>query len=293
MELYQLQYFEAAARTGSMQAAAAACHVSQPALSVQIKNLEKECGHRLLVRTARGVSLTAAGQRMLATARRIREETATLRRDLRRRHFGTAPRLRIGLQPFLASDLFARPLRVFLRDHPDWQVTLRERANDRLLDLLLAEQVDVCLMTATEGLPASVETHRLFRLRYAAFCLPENPLARRASVRLRDLLPHPLLAFHDPSGLVEQLHATAEAEGIEAHIVLGSDHALTAFELAAEGLGVAILPTVLAERARRRGLVALPLVERSLQSEIVAAWRRNAPLPEGFSRLLEAVKSSR
>jgi LysR family hydrogen peroxide-inducible transcriptional activator len=293
VELYQLNYFEAAARTGSMQAAAAACHVSQPALSVQIKNLEKECGHRLLVRTARGVSLTPAGQRMLATARRIREETATLRRDLRRRHFGTAPRLRIGLQPFLASDLFARPLRVFLRDHPDWQVTLRERANDRLIDLLLGEQVDVCLMTATEGLPSSVETRRLFCLRYMAYCLPESPLARRRSVRLRDLLPQPLLVSDDPSQLVEQLHTTAETTDVETNIVLGSDHALTAFELAAEGLGVAILPEVLAGRARRRGLRALPLAERALQVEIIAAWRRNAPLPEGFNRLLGAMEQSR
>ena len=289
MELYQLAYFEAAARTGSMQAAAAACHVSQPALSVQIKNLEQDCGHRLLVRTARGVTLTPAGQRMLATARRLREETATLRRDLRRRHFGDTPRLRIGLQPFLASDLIANPLQGFLRDHPGWQVILRERANDRLLDLLLGEQVDVCLMTALPTLPASVESRLLFRLRYAAYCLPDSPLAKRASVRLRDLLPHRLLVFHDPSSLVEQLHAAADQLDCEANIALGSDHALTAFELAAEGLGVALLPISLAPRAERRGLRVMPLAERNLRASIVAVWRRGSPPPGAFNQLLDVL----
>lgn len=287
MELYQLQYFEALARTGSMVAAAAACHVSQPALSLQIKKLEEELGHRLVHRGPRGVTLTAAGQRVLHSCRRLSEEASGLRRDLRRRHFGPTPRLRLGLQPFLASEVIAAPLQKFLHEQPAWRIALRERTNDRLLDLLLGEQVDACLMSVPAVLPAAVELRPLFPMRYAAFCLPTFALARKKNASLGELVDFPLMVYHDPSDLVERLHQSAAKRGLEANIVLGSDHALTAFELAAAGVGVALLPRALEERARRRGLVAVPIHEAQLRVQIAAVWRRGDGAPDGLARLLE------
>lgn len=287
MELYQLQYFESLARTGSMSAAAEACHVSQPALSLQIKKLEDEFGHRLVNRGPRGVTLTAAGQRVLHSCRRLREEAAGLRRDLRRRHFGPTPRLRIGLQPFLASEMIAAPLRKFLEERPDWRISLRERTDDRLLDLLLGEQVDACLMTVPATLPSSVEHRVLFPMRYAAFCLPTFALVHRKYVSLTELVAFPLMVYHDPSDLVERLHAAAAKRGHEANIVLGSDHALTAFELAAAGVGVALLPRALEDRAKRRGLTAVPIREGAISAQIAAVWRQRDGAPDGLERLLE------
>lgn len=287
MELYQLQYFETLARTGSMSAAAEACHVSQPALSLQIKKLEEELGHQLAVRGPRGVALTAAGLRVLHSCRRLREESAGLRRDLRRRHFGPTPRLRIGLQPFLASELIATPLRKFLAERPDWHISLRERTDDRLLDLLLGEQVDACLMTVPANLPTSVEHRPLFPMRYAAFCLPTFALAKRKSVSLRELVAFPLMVYHDSSELVERLHAAAAKRGHDANLVLGSDHALTAFELAATGVGIALLPRALEDRALRRGLQAVPIRDSGISSQIAAVWRQRDGVPDGLERLLE------
>ncbi len=289
MELYQLAYFEAAARTGSMQAAAAVCHVSQSALSLQVKKLEEEVGLRLFARTPRGVVLTAAGRRVLATGRRLREEVAGLRRDLRRRDFGPRPRLRLGLQPVLASDLVAAPLRAFLAAHPDWRITLAERANERLPDLLLGGQLDVAILTRAGPPAPGLGWRPLFRLRYVAICPAEHPLARRRAVRLAELVRHRLLVFDDPSGLPELIQREAESQGTEASVVLGSDHALTAFELAAEGLGVALVPALMAERARRRGLAAVPVAGARLEATIGAAWRSADAAPEGLDALFAAL----
>ncbi len=289
MELYQLAYFEAAARTGSLQAAAAVCHVSQSALSLQMKKLEEEVGLRLFARTPRGVVLTAAGRRVLATGRRLREEVAGLRRDLRRRDFGPRPRLRLGLQPFLASDLVAAPLRAFLDAHPDWRVTLAERPNERLPDLLLGGQLDAAILTQSGPPAPGLAWRPLFRLRYLAICPPEHALARRRAVRLGELVRHRLLVFDDPSGLPELVQREAEARGGEASVVLGSDHALTAFELAAEGLGVALVPALMADRARRRGLAAVPVAGARLEATVGAAWRAATPPLEGLDALLDGV----
>lgn len=282
-----MQYFESLARTGSMSSAAEACHVSQPALSLQIKKLEEEFGHRLVHRGPRGVTLTAAGQRVLHSCRRLREEATGLRRDLRRRNFGPTPRLRLGLPPFLASEMIAAPLRKFLEERPDWRISLRERTDDRLLDLLLGEQVDACLMTAPPTLPTSVERRELFSLQYAAYCLPSFALAQRKSISLTELVAFPLMVYHDSSDIVERLHLAAAKRGHEANIVLGSDHALTAFELAAAGVGVALLPRVLHDRALRRGLAIVPIREKGLQAQIVAVWRQHDGIPDGLERLMQ------
>jgi DNA-binding transcriptional LysR family regulator len=291
MEIYQLRYFEATARTGSIGAAAKTCQVQQPTLSVQIKALENELGTPLFKRHARGVKLTRAGERLLHTVRHLMDELDQLRRDFARRRYGTQRTLRIGIQPFLATELLARSLKTFIAAMPGWQVTLRERPNALLLELLLNREADVCLMTKAARWPAGLEARKLFEVPFAAYCRRNHPLAAKGRIALRDLLPFPLILWNDPTDTAGHLRPIARKLALELHVVFSSDMAATAFAMAAEGMGVAVLPDVFASRCGR-AMLPIPIVDRQLRTTVCAVWRRDRPVPVGLEELITLCRES-
>jgi DNA-binding transcriptional LysR family regulator len=291
MEVYQLRYFAAIARAGSMVAAAADCHATQPTLSAQVKALEAELGARLLIRHAWGTKLTPAGERVLATAVRVFEELDLLRSDISERRLEQKANLRIGIQPFIASEVLAEPLRKLVSEMPEQRVISRERPNELLLDLLLNEQVDVCLMSSLDRWPGGLEVHKLVTLNYAAYCREDHPLARNEKAFLRDLLPFPLLVYNGPVNTVLRLQYMARKLSVELHLAFVSDQALTAYTMAAEGAGVAVLPRVFEPRCKRTRMKEILLTDAGLAVTICAVLRKRTEIPEGVKRIIEYVRA--
>lgn len=290
MELYQLRYFEAVVRLGSLTTAAATCHVSQPSLSAQLKNLEAELGVRLVDRQARGVVPTPAGERLLLTARRLMLEVDGCRRDLRRRNFAQPPEIRLGLSPLLAAVVLPRPLAQFLAGRDNLRITVRELPQQQLTEALTSHALDLALITQAQLLPVTTESRPLFRLAYGIVCAQEHPLAKLKQPRLRDLLPYRVSLYQDPAGFADRLTQIGAEIGQPPRIVFHSDQALTVFEMASAGLGVAVLPTLFRERARRQRLAMLPLHDRNLSFPVVAVWNRNLPVPPGLESLIRACQ---
>jgi DNA-binding transcriptional LysR family regulator len=291
METFQLRYFAAVAHRGSLTAAAVDCHVSQPSLSTQIKNLEAELGARLLERKARGVVPTKAGERLLLTARRLLAEVDDCKRDIRRRNFPGLPELRIGLAPFLAAVMLPRALAKFLGGQDSYRIIVRELPHGQLPEALSNRVIDLALITRARPLPVTLETRELFTLQYAVFCPRQHPLVRLRQLRLRDLLPHRLALYHDPAGFADRISQLGVEAGVPARIIFSSDQALTVFEMASAGLGVAVLPTLFRDRAKRRRMVMLPLHERNLSFPVVAAWNRSQPTPAGLEALMHVCSA--
>src|ERR1700712_5565448 len=143
MELRQLTCLEAVVREGGFGHAAAVLHVAQPAVSVQIRKLEKELGVTLLARTTRHVVLTHAGELFLRRARRALAELDAARADLARLTGAVIGRVRIGaiqaLDPFDLSGALA----AFHARHPDVELGLRSGAVRSLLDDLAHGRIDL------------------------------------------------------------------------------------------------------------------------------------------------------
>jgi LysR family transcriptional regulator, hydrogen peroxide-inducible genes activator len=287
MEVYQLRYFVAVARAGSMVAAAAECHATQPTLSAQVGALEEELGAKLFDRHAWGTKLTPAGERVLATAIRIFEEIDLLRNDISERRLEQKSNLRIGIQPFIASEVLAEPLRKLVAEMPEQRVISRERPNDLLLDLLLNQQVDVCFMSSLNRWPKGLEVHRLVTLDYAAYCREDHPLARSEAASLRELLPFPLLIYNGPVNTVHRLQGLARKLSVELHLAFVSDQAPTAFTMATEGAGVAVLPRVFESRCKRTRMREIALTDAGLAATVCAVLRKDAEFSRGAKRLIE------
>ncbi len=281
MEMHQLRYLEAVARSGSMMAAAAACHVSQPALSVQIKKLEEEIGAPLFIRGPRGTELTPAGERTLLASRKILREVELLQTDAKRRTFHQRPILRVAVQPHLATELLPRLLGGTLSNTSrGLRLEFRERMPERVVASVRSGGSDLGLLDLATTPIEAMESEELARIPYALFCRPDHPLAHKSGVKLAHLLDHAVLLFEHSPGLAQRLHALAERKGKELNAPFSSEYAVTVFEFVASGAGIAVLPVSFAARARRRHLAIRPLSDYTEQTVVGAIWRPDlAPVP--------------
>lgn len=277
MEFHQLRYFESAARLGSMMAAAAECHVSQPALSVQIRKLEESAGAKLLIREARGVRLTPAGERTLLAARRILRESTGWEGDMRKGDFGGSRPIRVAVQPFLSSELLPKPLAESLRgSEGNLRLRFRERAPSVIPGVLRSGEVDFALVDLNTTPMGEFVTEVILRIPYALFVPKGHPLADSdAPVRLPELIGANLLLYSPSPGLEARL-ADAAGHGTTAwDPVFTSDNASGVFELVVAGVGVAVLPAVFKGAALRRGVVFRELADYAGEVVVAAAHRQD------------------
>jgi LysR family hydrogen peroxide-inducible transcriptional activator len=290
MELYQLRYFAAIAQAGSMKAAAATCHVTQPTLSGQIKQLEEELGTALLERHPWGIRLTPAGTQVLESARRIFTETDRLRDALQPVPAGHRSVLRVGVLPTIATEILSGRLQQLLVESPHTRLIVKERINSQLVELLTAEQVDVCVMLRPKVELPDVGVEPLIRLPYAAYSRSDHPLAGKTRLGLLDLLPYPLLLFTGAMDTLTLLEQAAKRQRVGLHVAFKSDQAMTAFSMAGEGSGVALLPQLFGDRCRRLRLRQIPVDDARLHVEVCAVRRQNSPATPLADRLVEMTR---
>jgi LysR family hydrogen peroxide-inducible transcriptional activator len=141
MELHQLRYVVAVARTANFSRAAALCHVSQPSLSQQIKKLEDELGERLFDRMKRAVKLTSQGETFLHRALRILEEVDAAKREASDAQHLLRGALTIGVLPTIAPYLLPKVMAQFTNKFPGVEIVVEEDTTARLLKLALDYEI--------------------------------------------------------------------------------------------------------------------------------------------------------
>ena len=252
MELRHLRYFLAVADAMSFTAAAERLHVAQPALSQQIRALERELGVTLIERGARTRALTEAGIRFAARARRILLEAETASEEMAGFGSGRHGTVRFGsaLQS-LTEGRVAALLAGFHRENPGLRVAFREAHTRPLLRELAHGRLDLALIHLGEG--ASSELHIAFeevpvaidRLYEEPLLLavgPEHRLARRRSVRWSELAGEEFVSFGAGSTVRELAARAARTAGIPMRAPISAINLGTIRALVSAGLGVSILP---------------------------------------------------
>ena len=145
--LEKLRQFVSTAERGSFSAAANDLHVSQPTISHNIKVLESILGAELLLRTSRGVKLTAAGEILLNEGRKLLSHSNQIESAIRKRNFSPLPVIEIGTKEPYAVHLFPNYLKHLERKMPDTSISLTiRRSNEELLRMLLEESLDAILI---------------------------------------------------------------------------------------------------------------------------------------------------
>ena len=186
MEMHQLRYAVAVARTGNFSRAAEQCHVSQPSLSQQIQKLEDELGERLFDRLKREAKLTPQGEVFLRRAVRVLEEV-----DAAKREAGDAKRLlcgplTIGVLPTIAPHLLPDVMAEFTKKYPGVEIVVHEDTTSQLLKLALAYEIDFALASRPIQ-DERLEVRELLTEELLLALPAEHPLTRKRAIAAADL----------------------------------------------------------------------------------------------------------
>ncbi|MBP2327244.1 DNA-binding transcriptional LysR family regulator [Kibdelosporangium banguiense] len=279
ISLRQLDYFVAAAETGTMTAAAGHLHVSQSAVSLAIAELERQMGVQLVLRhKAKGLTLTAAGRRLLPEARALLARSDEVRADMLEAGRAPAGRLVIGcfttIAPFLLPDL----LEDFHAAYPEVTLDFVEDSQVVLQELLLEGRCEVAVLYDVDIQPG-ISHETLYATKPHVLLAPDHPLARRKSVRLADLADHDMIMLDVPPSYryFSQVLATA---GVTPRI----RHRTVSFEmvrsLVARGVGYSLLiqHPVVDVSYEGRTVAIRPIRDRLDPMPVVLGWPTGARL---------------
>lgn len=276
MELRQLEYFVAVVEERSFTRAAERERVAQPAVSAQIRRLERLVGQPLLVRSSRDVRLTQAGSALLPHARAalaaVRAAQAAVD-DVAGLIRGSVTIGTVTVHPVNVARLMAD----FHADYPDVEITLGTDNSDVLLAKLSDGRLDVAIVSIgvdeeVDGLDFAVITDEALEAAVA----PQHPLARRKTLSLQLLCRHPLISLPQGTGLRARLDNACAAAGLRPRIAFEATNPLELADLARHGLGVAILPQSMARNSP--DLHSLRLAPE-LRGRLAWAWRTDMTSP--------------
>jgi LysR family transcriptional regulator, hydrogen peroxide-inducible genes activator len=290
LKLKDLRYLVAVAELRHFGRAAARCFVSQPTLSAQLKKLEQSLGVQLIERTPNNVSLTMAGEEIVARARRILEasdEVVTLARSQRD---PLAGRLRVALLPTIGPYLLPHVAPVIRRSLPRLQLRLYEYQTAPLLEKLHAGELDVGILALPVEL-AGLESRELYREAFLVALPERHALAARDTVRVADLKGETLLLLEEGHCLRDQALEVCGRAGVRDAQDFRATSLETLRQMVATGAGVTLLPQLAVRGAYRsaRGVVLRPFTRPTPVRHIGAVWRKSSARHAAIAALCELI----
>ena len=254
MEMHQLRYFAAVARTGNFSRAARECRVAQPSLSQQILKLEDEVGERLFERTQRQAHLTSAGSLFLPHALSILEAAERGRQEIREMGGRVRGKIVLGALPTIAPYFLPAIIRLFREKYPGVELVIQEETTQQLLRGLEERQLDLALISEAPPSPR-IEIQELFT-EELLLCLPaSHPLVREEKVVAADLQREKFILMQDGHCLGAQAHQFCESKGFHPEISCRSAQIGTVLAMVQSGLGISLIPEMALRGAPKDGIV--------------------------------------
>jgi DNA-binding transcriptional LysR family regulator len=274
MELRQLEYFVAVAEEGNFTRAAERVHISQSGVSAQVKQLERELGASLLDRSGRVATLTPAGKAALSHARAALRAAAGLRCSVDEVTGLVRGSLTVGMLKGCTISPFFDALASFRRAYPGVGLTLIEDDADALLALVRAGDADAALVAVAHSVPSDLAAISITSERLVAAVPAGHPLASQRSTTLAALASHTLICLPSGAGIRTAFDLSCAAAGVDAVVRLEAGAPPTVADLAARGLGVAVLSETTAAAPESR-LRVLPISDASVEAVLALVWPRS------------------
>ncbi len=291
IEIRHLRMVAEVASSGSVTRAASELHLTQSAVSHQLRDIEERLGTALFLRVGKRMVPTAAGERVLATARRVLDEITSAEDEVRRLGRNTAGVLRVCAQCNTGYHWLPTLVDAFRRKHPLVDVVVAVECTIRPLEALLAGRLDLAIVTQEVHNP-HVRVRPLFDDEHAAIVAPDHRFASRPFVRPADFAGERLLLYSgsdDDSFTIRRILRPAGVEPDRISFVMLTEAIL---EMVKARLGISVMQTWAVEPAIRSGDVrAIPITAGGIRRRWSAATlRAAAPSPhiDAFIELLAA-----
>jgi LysR family cyn operon transcriptional activator len=277
------------AEAASVSQAARRVHVSQPALSRQLHDLQRELGVRLFVRVGRGIRLTAEGEDLLARTRDVLTRAESLGVRARALAEGSIGVLRVGATPQVIQNILPGFLTEYRRSHSGIDIELIEEGGARLLSLVEQGALHAAMTGILAGTP--LERRLLFPIRVLAVTAPRRTWKRHSTIEIGDLASEPLLVLRKDFGSRQLFDAACRIAQVQPRLVLESAEPNSLVALAEAGHGVAVVPSTV--RFVSKGIRIMPILQkgRSLGTWSSVVWDGRRELPIYATSFIEELEA--
>lgn len=289
--LRQLQYLRLLAEHASFSRAAEAAHVSQPALSAGVQELEKILGAPVVERTRGNVQLTAVGAEAVRRAEDVLARTEDLVEAARNAGKPLSGRFRLGVIPTVAPFLLPARLPGLKADYPGLRLFIREDLTPKLVAALKSGHLDAAVIALPYN-ASGIDHARIGDDEILAAAPVGHALAGAGPIPPGSLKAEDLILLEDGHCLRDQALAAFDIEAPKGDDVFAATSLHTLVQMVSSGLGVSFLPemAVRAGLADMPGVVVRPIAARAPRREIVVAWRTGSSRASEAQLLADALR---
>ena len=263
----QVLAFSTVARTSSFAEAAIQLHLSQPALSIAIKNLEASLGGKLLARTTRSVALTPEGKAFYPVARRLLADWEQSLQDVRNHFALRRGKLDIAAMPTYTTNALPRILAEFHRQHPDINVTIHDVIAENVVEMVREGRCELGV-TFDPGDAPDLNFQALFEDRFVAILPTKHPLLSRKQLRWSELLAYPHISLQRPAGTRALIDQALAEKGLVLTPAFESHQLVSIGRMVGEGLGLSVVPSTSRAQMEEMGLqcraISFPVITHQL-----------------------------
>jgi len=290
-DLRVLKQFLAVASTLSFRRAAEQLHMSQPPLSVAIRQLEESLGLQLFVRSTTGVALTPAGEALRREASRLMNQARLMVNNTQATARGDSGDVRVAFISSAMIGFLPDVLASFRRSYPDIRLKLVEAVSVDVAELVASGEADIGLLSLPTRLAEQLEHQQVLTDRLVLVLPAHHALAGKKALSIAALAQESFVTFsidRVPS-FYQRIVGLCLEQGFQPRIVQEAAHVYTILSLVAGGLGVALLPSAVAQIGHR-GVVQIPVIGNSrLLTTSMDIVYRSADLTPAAARFKEAV----
>ncbi len=288
--LTQIRSFVAIAKLGSFTRAARAVNLSQPALTVQIRQLESALNVKILDRNTRSLRLTRVGEELLSVFDRLLNEFDTVvtgAKDLADKRLGV---VRLACLPSFAATVLPKAIVAFRARHPGIQFLLKDGVGRKIVELVKSEQVDFGIAGGEVNDP-DVQTKVLTRDRMHAVYLAPHALDKEKKIAAETLARQPLILMDEESTVRQVVDLAFDKLGYSVKPVLEATYMSTAVGMARAKLGVAVLPSTAIEAHASGRLKSRPIEGNEFGRSIFIVRRAGRSLPPASESFIATLLS--
>ncbi|MEO7555420.1 MAG: LysR substrate-binding domain-containing protein, partial [Acidimicrobiales bacterium] len=269
------------------------CHVSQPALSAQIRELEARLGAQLFERTSRGVLLTPIGEEVLARAQRVLGEVGALREVAQHAGDELVGPLRLGVIPTVAPYVLPTAIGRIVSAHPGVELYLREDRTESLLAQLQAGDLDFLLLALPLTRPG-VDELALYEEPFVLAVPAGHPLARNRRCDISALAGERLVLLEEGHCLRDQALAVCELAGDRSRAEVQGASLGTVVQMVGAGLGVTLLPASAVRRdVPENGSVVVRSLRKPAPTRTIGiAWRSSSACADAYGLIGQLIKDA-
>jgi len=276
MEMRHLKYFTAAAEELNISKASRRLHISQPAISRLVRDLEEELETTLFIRERFGLTLTTAGEKLLVYARRILEMSDEAVRVVRTLS-DSSPIITIGFMASSAGSFLGTAINSFSKDNPGVWIRFKELSPGDQIGLLRKQQIDIALLGNPWGtVHEEFATKVLFEIEMKAVVPSSHLLAKRMCISLKELAQDSFIGFDEESypGRNLTIRTACSVVGFNPDICCQAKSLMEVLTMVGTGSGVCLMPAD-AKSLPHLGVVFVSVSEKIDPVRFTAAWRRD------------------